>query len=132
MHGLAPTRLATSTLCGLPAAHPTKTVNVYRYPLDLLEGEPMHFVIHALDRPDAGDLRASTRERHLDYLSGFDVVFGGPLLDDEGKMCGSLIVVDMPDRGAVAELASGDPYSKAGLFSQVIIRGLRPVLGFTA
>ena len=30
----------------------------------------MHFVIHALDRPDAGDLRASTRERHLDYLSG--------------------------------------------------------------
>ena len=91
----------------------------------------MHFVIHALDRLDAGDLRASTRERHLDYLAGFDVVFGGPLLDDEGEMCGSLIVVDMPDRAAVAELAAGDPYSKAGLFSQVTIRGLRPVLGFT-
>ena len=58
----------------------------------------MHFVIHALDRPDAGDLRASTRERHLDYLAGFDVVFGGPLLDDEGEMCGSLIVVDVDVR----------------------------------
>ena len=91
----------------------------------------MHFVIHAMDRPDVGDLRALIRERHLDYLAGFDVVFGGPLLDDEGEMCGSLIVVDMPDRTAVAELAAGDPYSKAGLFSQVIIRGLRPVLGFT-
>jgi len=90
----------------------------------------MHFVIHALDRPDAGDLRASTRERHLDYLAGFDVVFGGPLLDDEGEMCGSLIVVDMPDRTAVAALAAGDPYAKVGLFGQVTIRGLRPVLGF--
>jgi uncharacterized protein YciI len=39
-------------------------------------------------------------------------------------------VVDMPDRTAVAELAAGDPYSEAGLFGQVTIRGLRPVLGF--
>ena len=91
----------------------------------------MHFVIHALDRPGAGDLRASTRECHLDYLAGFDVVLGGPLLDEEGEMCGSLIVIDVPDRTAGAELAAGDPYSTAGLFSQVTIRGLRPVLGFT-
>ena len=89
----------------------------------------MHFVIHALDRPDAGDLRLSIREHHVDYLAGFNVVFGGPLLDDEGEMCGSLIVVDMPDRTAVDALVAGDPYVKAGLFGQVTIRGLRPVLG---
>lgn len=89
----------------------------------------MHFVIHALDRPGAGDLRASTRDRHLDYISGFEVVFGGPLLDDDGQMCGSLIVVEMPDRTAVVKLVADDPYSKAGLFGQVTIRGLRPILG---
>ena len=89
----------------------------------------MYFVIHALDRSDAGDLRASNRAHHLDYLAGFDVVFGGPLLDDEGEMCGSLIVVDLPDRSAVAALAAGDPYARAGLFDQVTICGLRPVLG---
>ncbi|MEE2768286.1 MAG: YciI family protein [Actinomycetota bacterium] len=99
------------------------------YPRGLLEGEAMYFVIHALDRPDAGDLRALTRDRHLEYIIGFDVVFGGPLLDDEGEMCGSLIVVDMPDQVAVAELVADDPYTKAGLFGQVTIRGLHPVLG---
>ena len=92
----------------------------------------MHFVIHALDRPDAGDLRVSTRERHLEYLVGFNVVFAGPLLDEDGEMCGSLIVVEMPDREAVVELVAGDPYSKAGLFDQVTIRGLRPTIGLGA
>ena len=53
----------------------------------------MHFVIHAIDRSDAGSLREHTRPTHLDYLGGFDVVFGGPMLDDDGAMCGSLIVV---------------------------------------
>jgi len=48
----------------------------------------MHFVIHALDRPDAGDLRASTRERHLDYLAGFDVVFGARSLTMRGRCVG--------------------------------------------
>ena len=53
----------------------------------------MHFVIHAIDRSDAGSLRAHTRPAHLDYLGGFDITFGGPMLDDDGAMCGSLIVV---------------------------------------
>ena len=60
----------------------------------------MHFVIHAIDRSDAGSLREHTRPTHLDYLGGFDVVFGGPMLDDDGAMCGSLIVVQAEDRAA--------------------------------
>ena len=89
----------------------------------------MHFVIHALDGFEAENLRASTQGRHLNYLAGFEVVFGGPLLDDDGEMCGSLIEVEMPNRTAVGKLVAGDPYSKAGLFDQGTIRGLRPVLG---
>ena len=86
-------------------------------------------MIHALDRSDAGDLRARTRPDHLAYLAGFEVTFGGPLLDDDGQMCGSLIVLDVDTREAVEEFAAGDPYAVAGLFERVTITGFRPVLG---
>ena len=89
----------------------------------------MHFVLHALDRPDAGDLRSQTREEHLAYLSNFNIVYGGPLMDAEGNMGGSLIVTDMDDRAEIEAMAAGDPYALAGLFAQVTITGLKPVLG---
>ena len=89
----------------------------------------MHYVIHALDRSDAGDLRARTRPDHLAYLAGFEVTFGGPLLDDDGQMCVSLIVLDVDTREAAEEFAAGDPYAVAGLFERVTITGFRPVVG---
>jgi hypothetical protein len=89
----------------------------------------MHYALHALDRPDAGDLRARTRPDHLDYLSGLPIVFGGPLLDDEGAMCGSLIVFEADDRAAAEVFAAGDPYARAGLFERVTITGFQHVLG---
>ena len=89
----------------------------------------MHYVIHALDRPDAGDLRDQTRPDHLAYLAGFAVTFGGPLLDDDGQMCGSLIVLDVDTREAAEEFEAGDPYAEAGLFERVTITGFRPLLG---
>ena len=89
----------------------------------------MHFVIHATDRSDAGGLREHTRPAHLDYLGGFDVIFGGPMLDDDGAMCGSLIVVQAEDRAAAETFAAGDPYALAGLFETISITAMRPVLG---
>ena len=89
----------------------------------------MHFVIHAIDRTDAGSLRVRTRPAHLDYLGGFDVTFGGPMLDDDGAMCGSLIVVQAEDRAAAEAFAAGDPYALAGMFETVTITAMKPVLG---
>ena len=89
----------------------------------------MHFVIHAFDRPDAGDLRARTRAAHLEYVSGFDVAYGGPMLTDDGEMCGSLIVLEAENRAAAETFAAGDPYTRAGLFRDVSITAMRPVIG---
>jgi len=89
----------------------------------------MHFVIHALDRAAAGDLRARTRPEHLSYVNRFDLTFGGPMFDEDGTMCGSLIVVEVEDRAAAEAFAAGDPYVKAGLFEQVTITAMKPVLG---
>lgn len=89
----------------------------------------MYFAIHALDRPHSGDTRALARDGHLKYISRFEIVLGGPLLDESGAMCGSLIVVDLPDKAAAEALVAGDPYTAADLFEHVNITGFRPVLG---
>ncbi len=83
----------------------------------------MRFVIHALDTPGSLELRQATRPAHLEYLADVDVdvVVGGPLVDDNGDMCGSCLIVDAADRAAVQAFVDGDPYRAAGLFATVSI-----------
>jgi len=82
----------------------------------------MLFAVYALDKENSLQLRMDTRERHLAYLTNSPLVFAGPLLDEEGKMCGSLIVLEMEDVSQVEEFTENDPYAIAGLFESVEIR----------
>ncbi len=77
------------------------------------------FVIHAKDKPGALELRQATRPAHLEFLAPFDIPVGGPLLDADGQMCGSCLVLEVPDREAAEAFIAGDPYGKAGLFETV-------------
>ena len=81
----------------------------------------MLFVIHAIDRPDSLGLRKATRAAHLEYLADFDTPVGGPLLDADGAMCGSCIVLDVPDRAAADAFVTNDPYNRADLFETVSV-----------
>ncbi len=82
----------------------------------------MLFAIYALDKENSIELRMNTREAHLTYHVDSPLVFAGPLLDDEGIMCGSLIVLEMDDIAQVKNFADNDPYALAGLFKNVEIR----------
>ena len=82
----------------------------------------MLFAIYALDKEDSIQLRMDTRESHLSYLANSPLVFAGPLLDDQGNMCGSLIVLEMEDISKVKNFTDNDPYVIAGLFENVEIR----------
>jgi hypothetical protein len=82
----------------------------------------MLFAVYALDKENSLQLRMDTRERHLAYLTNSPLVFAGPLLDEEGKMCGSLIVLEMEDISQVKNFTENDPYAIAGLFKNVEIR----------
>ena len=82
----------------------------------------MLFAIYALDKEDSIQLRMDTRESHLSYLANSPLVFAGPLLDDQGNMCGSLIVLEMEDISQVKNFTDNDPYVIAGLFKNVEIR----------
>ncbi len=88
----------------------------------------MLFAIHALDKPGALDVRTANREAHLAYVADFDAKAGGPLLDDDGNMCGSLLIMEFADLAAAEEFAANDPYAIAGLFERVEIRGFKKVM----
>lgn len=74
----------------------------------------------ARDKPGFLETRKANRDAHLAYADGTGcVVTAGPLLDASENMCGSLIVLDLPDLDAAREWAANDPYAKAGLFQSV-------------
>lgn len=90
----------------------------------------MPFVLLCRDKPGALETRKANRAAHLDYLAETGVVSqAGPLLDDAGGMCGSIIVLDVEQRAAAEDWAASDPYAKAGLFSDVEILNWNRVIG---
>ena len=76
------------------------------------------FVINFRDKPDAFEIRAAAREAHLAYVAtlGKQVKLGGPYVDDQGRMIGSLIIVEADSIEEVRALHDQDPYKLAGLF----------------
>ena len=64
----------------------------------------------ARDKPGALQIRLDTRERHVAYLKESGAVSqAGPLLDDDGGMIGSLIVLDVENRAAASPSAGSGP-----------------------
>ncbi|SHL68044.1 hypothetical protein SAMN05444414_12719 [Roseovarius marisflavi] len=80
----------------------------------------MLIALIARDKPGALQTRLDNREAHIAYLKSNGVVSqAGPLLDDDGGMIGSLVILDVEDMQAAKDWAENDPYAKAGLFSGV-------------
>lgn len=89
------------------------------------------FAIYCVDKPNSLELRMATREAHLAYVGGFrdQLRLGGPMLNENGEMAGSIIMVEMETLAEAQALAAGDPYNKAGLFERVDVTAFRPTLG---
>ncbi|WP_299401396.1 YciI family protein [uncultured Roseobacter sp.] len=84
----------------------------------------------AHDKPGALPIRQENRPAHVAYLKSSAVVQqAGPLLDDQGEMAGSLIVLDVADMDAASDWAAEDPYGKAGLFASVQLIAWNRVIG---
>ena len=80
----------------------------------------MLIALIARDKPGALQTRTDNREKHLAYIKETGVVSqAGPLLGDDGNMCGSLVILDVEDMAAAEAWAENDPYAKAGLFDNV-------------
>lgn len=90
----------------------------------------MYFALICRDKPGHLDTRKANRDAHLAYVAETGVAhIGGPLLDDAGEMCGSLVILDVEDRAAAEAWAANDPYAGAGLFESVSVQAWKKVFG---
>jgi len=90
----------------------------------------MIFALIARDRPGALSVRLAHREAHLAYVAKTGcVTLAGPFVDEAGGMCGSLLLLDLPDLAAARDWAAADPYALADLFDTVTITEWRKVVG---
>jgi hypothetical protein len=91
----------------------------------------MLYVIHAYDftDPKALERRLSARQLHLEgarlLKSKDQFVMGGALLDPEGKMIGSMLVVDFETEEQVQQWLSADPYTTGKVWEKVDIKPFR-------
>jgi uncharacterized protein YciI len=89
----------------------------------------MLFVLTAIDKENSLALRTETRAAHLEYAKATGVIrLGGPFLDANGSMAGSMLIFDAPDHDAAKQWAANDPYEKAGLFARSEIRAWKPTV----
>lgn len=87
----------------------------------------MLFVVIATDKPDSLALRMSVREAHFAYARESNAIkIGGPFLDADGAMCGSLIVFEANDIERARAWHANNPYVKAGLFAHSEVRPWKP------
>jgi uncharacterized protein len=87
----------------------------------------MQFLLIAYDGNDQDALqrRLEVREEHLLKISLLkkkgEFLVGGAILDDNGKMIGSMIVYDFPDKKSLEEVLKDEPYITHGVWVQTKI-----------
>jgi uncharacterized protein YciI len=91
----------------------------------------MQFLLLAYDGtdPEAPQRRLKVREEHLKKISvlkkASEFLLGGAILDESGKMIGSMIVYDFPDRQSLEERLKDEPYLTERVWEKMEIQPFR-------
>jgi len=84
-----------------------------------------NFMVYALDKPNRETARLTAREAHRARLREHDlpvrVRIGGPLLDGNGGMIGTMLVVEAESMDLVRRFVDQDPYARADVYASVAI-----------
>jgi uncharacterized protein len=110
------------------------TLGVPNRPTPIRESLEMEWFVYGRDRPGAGTLREELAEAHWSFMDGYAgaMIARGPTLTaDRTAATGSMHMVDLPDATAAREFAFEEPYYRAGVFADVLVRRWRNVLGGT-
>jgi uncharacterized protein len=95
----------------------------------------MQFLVVAKDGTDDGALerRKQTRPTHLESIQplveGGNVLVGGAILNDDGDMIGSMLLVDFPDRADLDAWLAADPYVTGGVWREIEVTPFRSAVG---
>lgn len=90
----------------------------------------MQFLIRAYDGEGKLDKRMEVRPRHLEgmkKLSGHIISAGG-LLDDDGKMKGSALIMDFENRRELDDYIANEPYVVEKVWEKIEIEPINIVI----
>ena len=90
----------------------------------------MQVIITAHDGENMLDKRMTVRPRHLEGMAklGKHIVLAGGLLDDGGKMKGSVLILDFEDRAAVDDYLKNEPYVVEHVWEKIEIETMNVVI----
>ena len=90
----------------------------------------MQFIIKAYDGPDMLKKRMEVRPKHLEGMGKLNehIICAGGLLDDEGKMKGSVLVMEFEDRTALDSYLVSEPYIVEHVWDKVEVEILNVVI----
>ena len=89
----------------------------------------MQFVIRALNGENTLEKRKEVRAEHLENLSRFEGknLCSGALLDGEGNMKGSMLVLEAESRAQIDAYLAGEPYLREGVWETVEVERMHVV-----
>lgn len=90
----------------------------------------MQFIVRAYDGDNMLDRRMEVRPRHLENVLRVKdhIVCAGGILDEEGKMKGSLLVMEFDSRAGVDEYLASEPYLTEHVWEKVIVERMNVVI----
>ena len=94
----------------------------------------VEYFVYCRDRPGADPLLEEHAEAHWSFMDRYadTMIARGPTLTpDRISHTGSLHIVDLPDGDAARAFAFEEPYYRAGVYEDVILRRYRNELGRT-
>jgi uncharacterized protein YciI len=91
----------------------------------------MQFSLIARDNPGALEKRLAARAEHMEGVKrgkteGW-IIDGGALLDEDGQMCGSSMLLEFPDRASLDTYVASEVYQRSGVWGDVTILPMRRV-----
>ena len=92
----------------------------------------MQFVINAYDGKDAYDTRMSVRPQHLENIAGLNkaghVICAGGMTNGEGKLIGSVLIMDFDSREMLDDYLANEPYVKANVWQDIKVEPINVVI----
>lgn len=90
----------------------------------------MQFLVKAYDGAGKLDKRMEVRPRHLEGMAalGKHVICAGGLLDEEGKMKGSALIMEFEDRNELEAYLAKEPYVQEHVWEKIEVERMNVVI----
>ncbi|WP_026665661.1 YciI family protein [Butyrivibrio sp. FC2001] len=90
----------------------------------------MQFIIKAYDGEGMLEKRMEVRPRHLEGMNKLSdhIICAGGLLDEEGKMKGSALIMEFDSRQELDEYIKNEPYVLEGVWEKIDIDTMNVVI----